>query len=59
MKPLVYKKSRREPGRVPERHKLHIAKGYTYFAMGFSVVVEMLNIRMRAKAKPLELRRSM
>ena len=29
MKPLVYKKSRREPGRVPERHKLHIAKGDT------------------------------
>ena len=36
----------------------HIAKGYTYFAMGFSVVVEMLNIRMRSRAKPLELRRS-
>ena len=27
MKPLVYKKSRREPGTVPERHKLHVAKG--------------------------------
>ena len=27
MKPLVYKKSRRERGTVPERHKLHIAKG--------------------------------
>src|SRR5213592_389695 len=27
MKPLVYKKSRRETGRVPERHKLHVAKG--------------------------------
>ncbi|HEX9349341.1 MAG TPA: hypothetical protein VF919_17345, partial [Gemmatimonadales bacterium] len=25
----------------------HIAKGYIYFAMGFSVFVEMLNIRMR------------
>jgi len=35
----------------------HIAKGYTYFAMGFSVAVEMLNIRVRAKAKPLNLRR--
>ncbi len=34
----------------------HIAKGYTYFAMGFSVMVEMLNIRMRAKSKPVELR---
>src|SRR2546425_11556909 len=27
MKPLVYKKSRRERGTVPERHKLHVAKG--------------------------------
>src|SRR2546430_17101934 len=27
MKPLVYKKSRRERARVPERHKLHVAKG--------------------------------
>ena len=35
----------------------HIAKGYTYFAMGFSMAVEMLNIRMRSKARPLELRR--
>ena len=29
MKPLVYKKSRRVRGRVPERHKLHVAKGDT------------------------------
>lgn len=28
----------------------HIPKGYIYFAMGFSVLVEMLNLRMRAKA---------
>ena len=27
----------------------HIPKGYTYFAMAFAVVVEMLNIRVRAK----------
>ena len=27
----------------------HIPKGYTYFAMGFSVLVEMLNIRVRSK----------
>ena len=27
MKPLVYKKSRRVRGRVPERHKMHVAKG--------------------------------
>lgn len=28
----------------------HIPKGYIYFAMAFSVVVEMLNIRLRSKA---------
>ena len=27
----------------------HIPKGYIYFAMGFSVVVEMLNLRVRRK----------
>ena len=32
----------------------HIPKGYVYFAMAFSVFVEMLNLRMR-KAVPLEL----
>ena len=35
----------------------HIPKGYIYFAMGFSVFVEMLNLRVRAKpAEPLRLR---
>jgi predicted tellurium resistance membrane protein TerC len=34
----------------------HFPKGYIYFAMGFSVFVEMLNLRMRAKTKPVELR---
>jgi len=37
----------------------HIAKGYTYFAMGFSVAVEMLNIRLRARSRPVELHRAM
>jgi predicted tellurium resistance membrane protein TerC len=27
----------------------HISKGYLYFAMGFSVFVEMLNLRMKKK----------
>ena len=27
----------------------HIPKGYTYFAMGFSVLVEMLNIKVRKR----------
>ena len=36
--------------------ELHIPKGYIYFAMAFSVGVEMLNIKMRAKySKPVKL----
>jgi predicted tellurium resistance membrane protein TerC len=33
----------------------HIPKGYIYFAMGFSVFVEMLNLRVRAQGKPVQL----
>ena len=33
----------------------HIPKGYIYFAMGFSVMVEMLNLRIRGAAKPVAL----
>jgi predicted tellurium resistance membrane protein TerC len=34
----------------------HIPKGYVYFAMAFSVAVELLNIRMRKRAAhPAEL----
>ena len=39
----------------------HIPKGYIYFAMGFSVFVEMVNLRIRAikypAEPPVELRR--
>jgi|SRR5579872_753609 predicted tellurium resistance membrane protein TerC len=31
---------------------LHIPKGYIYFAMGFSVFVEMVNLRVRRHAPP-------
>ncbi len=38
----------------------HVPKGYVYFAMAFSFIVEVLNIRMRAKhakvQEPVELR---
>jgi predicted tellurium resistance membrane protein TerC len=34
----------------------HISKGYIYFAMGFSVFVEMLNLRVRGRRLPVELR---
>ncbi len=33
----------------------HIPKGYTYFAMGFSVFVETLNLKLKRKAKPVHL----
>jgi len=36
----------------------HIPKGYAYFAMGFSVFVEMLNLRAR-KGKPVQLHSTM
>ena len=38
---------------------MHIPKGYIYFAMGFSVFVEMLNIRLRKKrGLPVRLRQA-
>jgi predicted tellurium resistance membrane protein TerC len=33
----------------------HIPKGYIYFAMAFSIGVEMLNLRLRKKAPPVKL----
>jgi len=40
---------------VAEGLDQHIPKGYIYFAMGFSVFVEMINLRVRAKAAPVQL----
>jgi len=41
---------------VAEGFDHHVPKGYVYFAMAFSLAVEMLNIRMRKKAaKAVEL----
>jgi predicted tellurium resistance membrane protein TerC len=34
----------------------HIPKGYIYFAMGFSVFVEMINLRLKKKTQPVHLR---
>jgi predicted tellurium resistance membrane protein TerC len=33
----------------------HVPKGYVYFAMGFSVFVELINLRVRKKSEPVEL----
>jgi predicted tellurium resistance membrane protein TerC len=35
---------------IAEGFDYHVPKGFVYFAMAFSVVVEMLNIRMRKKS---------
>ena len=44
---------------VGEGVGFHIPKGYVYFAMAFSVAVEMLNIRIRGKKRdePVKLRK--
>ena len=36
----------------------HIPKGYIYFAMGFSIFVEMINLRVRKKSEPVHLHQS-
>jgi predicted tellurium resistance membrane protein TerC len=41
---------------IAEGFEQHIPKGYIYFAMGFSIFVEMINLRVRAKSKPVHLR---
>jgi predicted tellurium resistance membrane protein TerC len=41
---------------VAEGFHQHIPKGYIYFAMAFSVGVELLNIRAKKKSAPLHLR---
>lgn len=42
---------------IAEGMDQHISKGYVYFAMGFSLFVETLNIRMK-KAKPVQLKKT-
>jgi predicted tellurium resistance membrane protein TerC len=41
---------------IGEGFELHIPKGYIYFAMGFSVFVEFLNLRSKARSAPVHLR---
>jgi predicted tellurium resistance membrane protein TerC len=41
---------------VAEGLDQHIPKGYIYFAMGFSVLVELLNLRVRhGRSEPVHL----
>lgn len=42
---------------LAEGFEQHIPKGYIYFAMAFSILVEMLNLKMKGKSKhPIKLR---
>ena len=44
---------------IAEGFDWHVPRGYIYFAMAFSTVVEMLNIRMRKRAaKPVKLHKA-
>jgi predicted tellurium resistance membrane protein TerC len=40
---------------IGEAFDFEIPKGYLYFAMAFSVCVEMINIRLRKRGRPVEL----
>jgi predicted tellurium resistance membrane protein TerC len=40
---------------VAEAFEVHVSKGYIYFAMGFSVFVEVLNLRFSKKGKAVDL----
>lgn len=42
---------------IAEGIDVHIPKGYIYFAMAFSVTVEMLNMRIRGARKPVQLKK--
>ena len=43
---------------IVEGFGYHVPKGYTYFAMAFAIGVEMINIKMRARATAVRLRQS-
>ena len=43
---------------VMEAAHKEVEKGYLYFAMAFSLIVELLNLRLRKKNKPVKLRDS-
>lgn len=44
---------------IGEGLDFHIPKGYIYFAMAFSVIVEILNIKLRKKAEVVHLHKSL
>ncbi|MDE2996615.1 MAG: TerC family protein [Bacteroidota bacterium] len=43
---------------IAEGFEFHIPRGYIYFAMAFSVFVEMLNLKLRKRGEPVQLKTS-
>jgi predicted tellurium resistance membrane protein TerC len=43
---------------IAEGADVHVPKAYIYFAMAFSVVVEMLNLRVRRGRNPIQLKKN-
>jgi predicted tellurium resistance membrane protein TerC len=43
---------------VVEGLHVHVPKGYIYFAMAFALGIEILNMKIRKKSKPVQLRKS-
>ncbi|MGB0649857.1 MAG: TerC family protein [Rhodothermales bacterium] len=41
---------------IAEGFEFHIPRGYIYFAMAFSVFVEMLNLKLRKSGEPVQLK---
>jgi predicted tellurium resistance membrane protein TerC len=41
---------------VIEGLHVHVPKGYIYFAMAFALAIEVLNMKIRKKTKPVELK---
>jgi predicted tellurium resistance membrane protein TerC len=43
---------------IADGFEQHVSKGYIYFAMAFSLFVEILNLRLRPRAEPVQLHQS-
>ena len=43
---------------VIEGLHVHVPKGYIYFAMAFSLGIEILNMKIRKRSKPVNLKKS-
>jgi predicted tellurium resistance membrane protein TerC len=44
---------------VVESLHVEVPKGYVYFAMAFAILVELLNMKLRKKNRPVQLRNNL